>query len=87
MICNKLMTEAVVIACCGKSFCKECTYIIIFSLLLLYFCILYVNIIYDCCLSSIQKSLFFIIKRNLKNNDNKLKKVFLLVFRKLFTLL
>lgn len=39
MICSKLMTEAMLISCCGKSFCKECTYtfvfiMFIFSLLL-----------------------------------------------------
>jgi hypothetical protein len=26
MICEKLMTDAVLLPCCGKSFCKECTY-------------------------------------------------------------
>ena len=26
MICDKLMTDAVVVPCCGKSFCKECRY-------------------------------------------------------------
>jgi hypothetical protein len=28
MVCEKLMTEAVLVPCCGKSFCKECTYIV-----------------------------------------------------------
>lgn len=25
-ICGKLMSDAVLVPCCGKSFCKECTY-------------------------------------------------------------
>ncbi|KAI7903780.1 uncharacterized protein BX663DRAFT_505197 [Cokeromyces recurvatus] len=50
MICDKIMTNAVLVPCCGKSFCKECTYrivildsylCIIFSLLL--FCYMYID--------------------------------------------
>lgn len=26
LICDKIMTDPVVIPCCGKSYCKECTY-------------------------------------------------------------
>ncbi|KAL0090411.1 hypothetical protein J3Q64DRAFT_1729745 [Phycomyces blakesleeanus] len=52
-ICKKLMTDAVLVPCCGKSFCKECTYtvtrdIIFFSALcmchLLVYAIVYMYI-------------------------------------------
>ncbi|KAI8381328.1 uncharacterized protein BYT42DRAFT_301372 [Radiomyces spectabilis] len=39
-ICGKLMKEAVLIPCCGKSFCKECTYydcLLVYVIVYLYF--------------------------------------------------
>lgn len=37
IICDKLMTDPVTIPCCGKSYCKECTYCSLFLL----FCIIH----------------------------------------------
>lgn len=49
-VCEKLMTDAVLLPCCGKSFCKECTYdcffdnpcCIIFSLYIVFSLFLYI---------------------------------------------
>ncbi|KAI8984257.1 hypothetical protein BDF20DRAFT_374495 [Mycotypha africana] len=45
IICNKLMTDASLVPCCGKSFCKECTYSLLIPLLQLplslYYCFLW----------------------------------------------
>lgn len=45
-ICGNLMKDAVLVPCCGKSFCKECTYgiskfIIIFPTLVIMTCALF----------------------------------------------
>jgi hypothetical protein len=46
MVCEKIMTEAVLVPCCGKSFCKECTYIekgFLLSLVCYYYSILLIQ--------------------------------------------
>jgi hypothetical protein len=40
-ICEKLMTDAVLLPCCGKSFCKECTYYYLYCCVLSLVCYLY----------------------------------------------